>query len=242
MKPWLERWWPRLVAAGVVLVVLAPAAVASYLHARRVVARHDETMAPWLPITTDGMLLAALVVIWARRATRDPAGRWVWLAFWLGGVVTVAANLAAVLPTNRLSLAVEAVVVAVWPPVTVAITLELAMLLAMSVVGWGKSYAGGDLNEPYDIPEDAAPPADTTVGDSTPPNPQQEPAEAPTVGVVALHSVPDPTPVGGVEDDLPPHVARLLAAGAGRRRLVKEGGLKEHEARRLLDRRNGARP
>jgi hypothetical protein len=132
-RGWLVAWWPRLVAAMVVLVVLAPAAVASYLHAKHVVSRHDEAMAAWLPITTDGMLLAALVVIWARRATRDPAGRWVWLAFWLGGVVTVAANLAAVLPTSGLSLAVEAVVVAVWPPVTVAITLELAMLLAMAI-------------------------------------------------------------------------------------------------------------
>jgi hypothetical protein len=132
-RTWLVTWWPRLVAAGVVLVVLAPAAVASYLHARHVVQRHDPVMADWLPITTDGMLLAALVVIWARRATRDPAGRWVWLAFWSGGVVTVAANLAAVLPTTRTSLAVEAVLVAVWPPVTVAAALELAFLLTVAI-------------------------------------------------------------------------------------------------------------
>jgi hypothetical protein len=83
-RAWLVSWWPRLVAAMVVLVVLAPAAVASYLHHWTVVARHDPDMADWLPITTDGMLLAALVVIWGARATRDPAGLWVWLAFWLG--------------------------------------------------------------------------------------------------------------------------------------------------------------
>jgi hypothetical protein len=48
---------------------------------------------------------------------------------------------------------------------------------------------------------------------------------------------PDPTPPGGVVED---RVAELLAAGAGRRRLMKEGGLSEHEARKLLEeRKNG---
>jgi hypothetical protein len=37
-----------------------PAAVASYRHARDVIAEHgDPVMAPWLALTTDGMLLAA---------------------------------------------------------------------------------------------------------------------------------------------------------------------------------------
>jgi hypothetical protein len=36
--------------------------------ARGVIAEHgDPVMAPWLALTTDGMLLAALVVIWVRR-------------------------------------------------------------------------------------------------------------------------------------------------------------------------------
>jgi hypothetical protein len=134
-RAWLVSWWPRLVAAGVVLVVLAPAAVASYKHHWTVVARHNPDMADWLPITTDGMLLAALVVLlvvrWGRSATR-----WIWLsvglAFGLGLPVTLGGNLAAMLPTTAVSLLVETIVVAVWPPITVAITLELAALLVMT--------------------------------------------------------------------------------------------------------------
>lgn len=218
-RTWLVTWWPRLVAAGVVLVVLAPAAVASYLHARHVVQRHDPTMANWLPITTDGMLLAALVVIWARRATRDPAGRWVWLAFWLGGVVTVAANLAAVLPTTGLTLAVEAVVVAVWPPVTVAITLELAMLLAMAIrvrhlvpapvqappaTDGGLPAAGGEVGSGGGRP----PEIDTThETGSTPPDPEAR---------------------------LYARVVDLMGQGYGRPRVKTELGITEGKARTLM--------
>jgi hypothetical protein len=68
--------------------------------------------------------------------------------------------------------------------------------------------------------EEAGPPADT-------------PAEPPAV---ALHSVPSPTP----GDEAGDRVAELIAAGAGRRRLMKECGLTEHEARTALERkRNG---
>lgn len=83
------------------------------------------------------------------------------------------------------------------------------------------------------------PTPERSVEDSGRPEPQQDPAGTPTVGVSALHSVPDSTPPGDVEDEPGDVVAQLLAAGAGRRRLVSEGGLKEHEARKLLKRRDG---
>jgi hypothetical protein len=66
-----ERWtrtWPSLLAVVTLSAVGGPAAVDSYRHARDVIAQHgDPVMAPWLALTTDGMLLAALVVIWVRR-------------------------------------------------------------------------------------------------------------------------------------------------------------------------------
>jgi hypothetical protein len=66
-----ERWariWPSLLAAATLSAVGGPAAVVSYRHARDVIAqRRVPVMAPWLALTTDGMLLAALVVIWVRR-------------------------------------------------------------------------------------------------------------------------------------------------------------------------------
>jgi len=154
------------------------------------------------------------VVIWARRATRDPAGRWVWLAFWLGGVVTVAANLAAVLPTSALSLAVEAVVVAVWPPVTVAITLELAMLLAMAIrvrhtappaADGGVPATGGETGTGGGQPLQSDTPIET------------EPAP------------PDP------EARLYARVVELMGKGYGRPRIYKELDIPEGKARTLMD-------
>lgn len=122
---WWGRVWPSLLAAVTVTAVGAPAAVASYIHARTVVERSgDPVMAPWLPLSVDGMLLAALVVIWVRRHRGRSAGVFPWFSFGLGMVATIAANLAAADPTS------EGYVVALWPPVALALTLELVALVA----------------------------------------------------------------------------------------------------------------
>jgi Protein of unknown function (DUF2637) len=123
-KGW-ARIWPSLLAAVTLPAVGGPAAVASYRHARDVIAEHgDPVMAAWLALTTDGMLLAALVVIWVRRHRREPVGVGPWAAFWAGMAATIAANLAAAQSTP------VGIVVALWPPVCLAITLELIALIA----------------------------------------------------------------------------------------------------------------
>ncbi|WP_240157871.1 DUF2637 domain-containing protein [Pseudonocardia broussonetiae] len=122
---WWVRTWPGLLGVVVVLTVAAPAAVASYLHARTVVARHDPVMAPFLPLSVDGMLLAALVVMWVRRRRGVPVGRGPWAAFVFGIVVTIAANSAAVVEPS-----VEAYAVNLFPPVALAVALELVALVA----------------------------------------------------------------------------------------------------------------
>jgi hypothetical protein len=70
------------------------------------------------------MLLAALVVIWVRRHRGEPVKTGPWTAFWAGMTATIAANLAAAQPTPA------GIVVALWPPVCLAITLELVALAA----------------------------------------------------------------------------------------------------------------
>jgi Protein of unknown function (DUF2637) len=123
-----ERWariWPSLLAVVTLSAVGGPAAVASYRHARDVIAQHgDPVMAPWLALTTDGMLLAALVVIWVRRHRGEHVKAGPWAAFWVGMAATIAANLAAAQPTP------VGIAVALWPPVCLAITLELVALVA----------------------------------------------------------------------------------------------------------------
>jgi hypothetical protein len=125
MREGWARIWPGLLAAVTLPAVGGTAAVASYRHARDVVTEHgDPVMAPWLALTTDGMLLAALVVIWVRRHRREPVGVGPWAAFWAGMAATIAANLAAAQATP------VGIVVALWPPICLAITLELIALVA----------------------------------------------------------------------------------------------------------------
>ena len=126
LAAWWARTWPTLLAVVVVTAIGAPAAVASYRHARDVVASTgDEVMAPWLPLSVDGLLVAALVVIWVRRHRGEAAGWGPWAAFGFGMLATIAANLAAVRePSGR------AYAVALFPPVALAVTLELVAMLA----------------------------------------------------------------------------------------------------------------
>jgi sugar phosphate permease len=126
MKTFLRTYWPHIFGTLVAAAVGAPAAVASYRHGMTVVARSgDVVMAPWLPATTDGLLLAALVALWARRMTGRQTGVGPWAAFGLGLVVTVATNLAAAQQTW------EGWAVALWPPLCLAVVLELVAMVVV---------------------------------------------------------------------------------------------------------------
>lgn len=191
-----ERWgrtWPALLGVLVVASVGAPAAVASWRHAKTVIERSgDPVMAPWLALSTDGMLVAALVVIWVRRHRGESAGVGPWAAFWAGMAATVAANLAAAPPTP------EGYVVALWPPVCLAIALELVALIAYRTR-----------------------PAAVMQVETAPAGP--EPA------LEELEAKP------AEEDPIVEKARELVAAGAGRPRLVKELEVTDHQARQLLE-------
>jgi hypothetical protein len=82
-------------------------------------------MAPWLALITDGMLLAALVVIWVRRHRRKPVRAGPWAAFWArhgGNDRRERCRGAVESGGNRRR--------ALWPPACLAITLELIALVA----------------------------------------------------------------------------------------------------------------
>jgi len=56
------------------------------------------------------------------------------------------------------------------------------------------------------------------------------------VHLAVLVSRPDDPPVAAADTDGPAEADALIAAGAGRRRLARELGISEYEARQLLDR------
>lgn len=210
-----SRWariWPVLLAVLTVSAVGGPAAVASYRHARDVIAANgDPVMAPWLALTTDGMLLAALVVIWVRRHRDEAAGLGPWAAFWAGMAATIAANLADAQRTA------EGYVVALWPPVCLAITLELVALVATRTAAQQDSAPAESAEDEVD---------ETPEGD-----------RYPDLVAVDDHGVSrrweTAPPAGEPAGD---RAGQLIAEGVGRRRLARELGIKEHEARQLLAR------
>jgi hypothetical protein len=117
----------RVTAEGLVrrtctLVVAGVAAYATYQHQREyaLVGGSDLTGAALWPLSVDGLLILATVgVLTAEQLSRR--GRIaVWLSFWLGIAVSLAANIAAV-PT----LAWQPMLVAGWPPVALLLAVEL---------------------------------------------------------------------------------------------------------------------
>ena len=100
-------------------MVALVAAAASYQHQRTLAALAGEGWLAWaLPISVDGMMLAAGRSILRRRRAGIRARFLSWFGFTLGFVASVAANVAAAHPTlvGRL--------IAAWPPVALFIAYE----------------------------------------------------------------------------------------------------------------------
>lgn len=191
--------------AAILASVGGPAAVASYRHAREVAVKYGETpgMADWLPLTTDGMLLAALVVMYARRWQDKPTGFVPWLAFIAGGVATLAANLAAadLASTTSVGDVVGRLATAVWPPIAFAVTLELVAVMlgflrrTVDTPAWPATWQIGIPAYPYQPPAPPAVPAQTIT-------PEQVRVPGPLDVPMTRLSVPagpvrlDPVPAG----------------------------------------------
>jgi len=111
----------RVTAAAVALVAVV-AAAASYSHMHALALEAGEgSMARALPLSVDGLVVAAtMTLLSARRAGRQ-AGVLPWLALLLGLGASLAANVAAAEPT------VVGRLVAAWPPVALALSFELLL-------------------------------------------------------------------------------------------------------------------
>jgi hypothetical protein len=195
----------------VLVVVAVPTLVTSYRHARDVVrTAGDPVMAPWLPASMVGLLLASLGVIWGRRRSAQAVGPGPWGAFGFAMLVIVGANLAAVRQGSLLAYAV-----AVFPPSALVITLELAAVTTLrgGHRGRGPSQPATDTiatpepdladsapTEDFPLPEeplqcvagtvDPGPPPATR--DDAPAGPAAEPGDTPGNTVVVATAVAEP--------------------------------------------------
>lgn len=117
------RWVRRTAVASVLLVGLV-AAVVSYAHIYELAARSGEGWrSSLLPLSVDGMLVAATLAIVDRRRRREPAGWVPWLGLTLGIVASLAGNVAAARPD------LVSQVVAAWPPCALAVAIETLVVI-----------------------------------------------------------------------------------------------------------------
>ena len=215
----------RVVTVAAVLLVAAVAAVVSYAHMQTVSQRAGEQWRAWLlPLSVDGLVVAASMVLLTRRRAGLPGGWLAWCAL-LGGVgASLAANVAAAEPT------VTARVVAAWPALAFAVAFEL--LLQQRRAPMGDELAAPVVEDPP-----TAHPVGDTAGDLG-----DHPGDEP--GAVGEPTAPTGVPVG-VVDPVDTRLAELVSTAhaegrpLGRRAVARELDISEHQARGLLARANG---
>lgn len=107
----------RLASIGSALAVAGIAAIASYSHMRHLAIQYgqDRLIATLLPMSVDGMLVVATVALGDGRRYRWSA----WLAFWVGVVASVIANVLAAQPSAI------ARCISAWPAIAFLLVVEV---------------------------------------------------------------------------------------------------------------------
>jgi hypothetical protein len=114
--------WVRRITTASVLAVATVAAVAGYEHMRALAEAAREGWRAWLlPVSVDGLAVAASMTMLVRRRSGQAAGTLPWVALLLGLGASLAANVAAAEPT------VVGRLVAAWPPVGLLLAYELLL-------------------------------------------------------------------------------------------------------------------
>jgi len=205
---------------GAVLLVAAVAAVVSYAHMQEVADRAGEQWRAWLlPLSVDGLVVAASMALLTRRRAGLPGGRLAWCAL-LGGVgASLAANIAAAEPTAT------ARVVAAWPALAFALAFELLLQQRREPVP-------DPVDEPVGEDRPGIEPVVDVPGEVVDPVGENPPAGDPVVDRVS-----EVDPVAARIAQLV-DAARTEGRPVGRRTVAREFGVTEYRAGQLLARTN----
>jgi len=213
-------WATRATTVGAVLLVAAVAAVVSYAHMQEVADRAGEQWRAWLlPLSVDGLVVAASMALLTRRRAGLPGGRLAWCAL-LGGVgASLAANIAAAEPTAT------ARVVAAWPALAFALAFELLLQQRREPVP-------DPVDEPVGEDRPGIEPVVDVPGEVVDPVGENPPAGDPVVDRVS-----EVDPVAARIAQLV-DAARTEGRPVGRRTVAREFGVTEYRAGQLLARTN----
>lgn len=206
----------RGVTVVAVVVVAVIAAVVSYSHMQQLADHAGEAWRSWLiPLSIDGLVVAASMVLVTARRTGVGGGVLAWGALGTGVAASLAANMADARPQ------VTAVLVAGWPAVAFAVTFELLLQQRRA------EHPGATTPPPPLGPVTVADPSPGPHQPVTPPAPPMVPAS----GVCP--------PVTSLADPVEERLHALMEQTGrrpGRRVLARELGISEHHARTVLER------
>lgn len=243
----------RSVTVVAVVLVALIAAVVSYSHMQQLAERAGEAWRSWLiPLSIDGLVVAASMVLVTRRRAGLPASRLAWAALGAGAAASLAANMADARPE------VTSVLVAGWAPVAFAVAFELLLQQRRADRDHTRSDAvprcGAALSdtEAGERPAWAPTPTPTVVPSSMTPAVVSLPGSPPSSGTGSSPAVglslstaasaartADGTPTQPGDDQLVARVRALLADSVGqppgRRSVAKHLNISEHRARVALD-------
>jgi len=243
----------RWAAVGTVLILAGVAAYMSYGHLRAVAQGQGEDAAALFPISVDGLIVAASLVLLVQRRCGQPGGVLPWAGLLLGVAATIAGNVASAEPSTLARL------VAAWPPIAFALSYEYLLTLlrpadpravvepapAAGPVGGSGEPAPVERETPVpappvEVPLAAVEPVDRVVvlGDH-PADPGERVPVGDPGGDYAGGAGDQPADPVAELDDLAARTRALIAAAPGRRpgrrALARELGVTEHQARTLLD-------
>ncbi|PZS34685.1 MAG: hypothetical protein DLM61_03195 [Pseudonocardiales bacterium] len=229
----------RVTTVVAVVVVAVIAAAVSYSHMQQLADRAGEAWRSYLiPLSIDGLVVAASMVLLTRRRNGLPGGRLAWSALGGGVLASLAANMADARPQ------VTAVLVAGWPALAFAVAFELLLQQRRADNAAASEVAlvppDGPLSDPPATPAQATPTPTPLIAPALRPEPvvttpalatQPLPESKPPARVSSTGVAPDSEPLETQLRGLIERTGRI----PGRRTVAAELGITEHQARQLLD-------
>lgn len=208
----------RHTTTAAVVVVAGIAAAVSYAHMQELAEGAGEGWRSWLiPVSIDGLVVAASMVLLTRRRACLPGGWLAWGALAAGVLASLAANMANAEPTTTARL------IAAWPAAAFAVAFEL--LLQQRRAELAEPSPAFASPAPAFIPADIPAAVDEreaihVTRDASPPE-------------VASTSPAPPAPAPAAGDQLAT-VRQLVAEGLGRDAIAKRLGISQHQARQAI--------
>lgn len=99
----------RLGADLAALAVAGVAARATWDHISLVGARYGESMASWLPISIDGMMISGVILAVDASIMGRPRNPWAMVATWVGGIMSIAAQIESARHRGPIAMAIASV-------------------------------------------------------------------------------------------------------------------------------------